>query len=397
MLFCSLYISNVQRWFATSFLLCVLSLSPFVVNMSFVIPYLQNPHNPNKIVPSSIGLPAPPSSSLNFNGSSINAPPFGSIPYQDRGSDTYGSGYVSNFSIKCTIFQDLANRQQHATVVDGITFIKAVDPTKDPKTIEFPMLGISRLNHLLKYDPDMRANYGAKRDAAQLKHDWRMFGLQVGETQGEYESSGGKVQKGQTFVIAGRCRFYSLWSSLDRSGSQRTGVLQPLDRLFLVCRRYKYVGALEDEFGTKVKAVTDPSVFKQLKDGTIYQHSKKRKRNDDDDETKEDATVKKQMEEANQYYWQWDCYVSRNGKPPSAAVWSSNGVRNPNNFEEFIEQPWTGTYIYVAKVWDGYSNLHQTNRIMYAARNALYPKGNDDKYKREMALLPQAEVFLHSW
>jgi hypothetical protein len=413
-----------------------------------VAPLLANPKNPNHVWDSR--LASAPSGDAPMYSNSINAGPFGDISFTNTKdkigaypSDHAGTGVQSNQSIKLSYFADHSTRRQHDTVVDGFTFAIVKEPDQlasELKQVQFAMYSVSRINWNLQYNPKWRKDFGSMDNAFLLRKCIFDLGIQIGPTPGEYEITANERTM-QTFVVALRAKFYSYWHALDMPNSASLGVVRPFDNLYWLIRRYEWKGALDSEFSpmpSSSAALSEPELYRRA-DNTVARRApgtgggigggNKRKvaaALDDLDEfiAESNAAVaaagpaKKRgpgvsltaplvTEEKNkknaknggggkEYYWTFEPYISRDGKKPHPTLYTSNGIRDPNDITKYLEAPWVGAPIHVGKVWDGYGPLMQSSELLKTARKVMHPTAEDEEYKNLTPKLPQLEVFLKS-
>jgi hypothetical protein len=340
--------------------------------MSFIQSALSNPVTFSHAVPSTFNLPRKPENGPDWRATSLNADGFGSIAIKSRGTNHYGSGVnVSNGSIKAHLYVSREEWDESQSVVDGLTFVFTREVAQHPEnTTCYRIMGISMLNQTMKENKMMRVVYGSQTNSRQIQRDVNFFGVQIGEVAGaSYDDLEATVQ---CFNVAQRTKIPNIFAAL-KHGSETRSVVGQWDRLYLVIRRYAYEAPLTMEFGEERFPVP----------------SAKRIRMDDKDEKEDDS-----------HYWQFEPFVSRDGKPPPEESYSSLGILLPNPKKlEYKVKPWIGGHIYIGKNWGVYGEQKISSEVRNAARNCLHPSGTQsrDQYKRDMIVLPHIEFFMRTW
>jgi hypothetical protein len=364
--------------------------------MSFVTHTLQNPTTHSHAVPSNFGFPQTPENGPTGRPTSINLTGFGTVGIQNDQSTHYGSGTaVSNASIKCHLFHDKTKWNKADTVVDSLTFISTKSPANgltNPRAVDYPLMTWSMMNYYLKFDHEWRSTFGAQNNVRKLQETWALYGVQIGETAGVHTSEHGESMV-QEFNTAQRTKCPNYWAAL-RNRSNHRGTVRQWDKLYLIYRRYRYVGPLNEEFGNDkfTEIVQDYAIRSQLTREKLAQENiSDRKRMRVEVDTEE---IAKRVKVVNTYYWQIEPYVSIDGRLPPEEVWSSPAIVNEQDCRKVEEEAWTGGFIFIGKVWSVYGEQTISNNVMVAARQCLHPEKLSEEHKRDIAKLPHVELYM---
>lgn len=318
---------------------------------------------------------------VNLPTTLTGADPFGTT-IQNDGNDNYGSGAVyANGTIKSHLYVDKTNRRPHDTFQGAYCFIETKAPNGVGREVEYRIISLNRLNYYLNYDIDFRTEYGTKNHAHELKRNLPFYGVQVGETKGEYSNNLSHVSTTQAFCTAQRTRAHSPFAALESNTYDR-GTVRQWDHLWFIARRYKYVDAITVEFGKNTKRL--------LQDKENTSRMKKRRLLGGAAMDDLESSVKN----VNEYFWRIEPYVSVDGKAPPEEVYSQPDIFDPDDATKLLHEGWTGFAIHLGKVWNVYGDQKISKKVLNAARRAIHPTREDDTHIRETSITPQVEFYM---
>lgn len=321
----------------------------------------------------------------------------------------------------------------------------------DLRKMSYVMFGVTALNQMLHYDPEMRRTYGASLHSTELRRAFRYIGMQ--QHRQTQLDSGVVFNQETNMYIRGRARVPNLWLA----ASTKMAIAE-LDVLYLVLRRKRFHAAdalRADTWNSTAPAAASQRTRKRFgsarPDGPCEDETAKRSAytreevRDARSRQKSDAanirsntlftretsapasvranatadvagyayvfsdalagnpapcvvratdalTVASQPDQSAggdaEYYWSWDPYVSHDRSPPPVSVYCGDRQGDPNN--QFV-----GDYLHIGQVLHVSKGMNNPTRAQVTlARDALYTKIRSDDYLEPLRLLDEVEIMV---
>lgn len=266
--------------------------------------------------------------------------------------------YSGTIRTTYTLAVRLGSKQQHE-ILNSLQFNNLIFVSEHAVSSRFvpgfvQAMTLSALNNHLRSDAGMRS-FGSQRTCDELVSKWRYMGVQ--QTDLTDKVYGYRQDAAVTVFVSYRVRTPDIWLA--------TGTVAKMgDQLWLVLVRRQHRDLVES-----VLTLDDMDA--------IDEHHPKMKWDDDDDSDEDDKDEKKNGNE--QFYWQYEPYISRDKRPPPREIYSG--------------PDWIGRSLFIGNVRFRYNDATDITGWQSTALRALCPQ-NLAEGKELMNQLPDVEVML---